>query len=240
MFNPVELAKETEKIICKNSEKKFYRFRPAKFYGGVATADCVGCCLRCAFCWAWKTLEKPEDSGKFCKPKEVADELIRIARENGFKHVRLSGNEPTLGWQHLLKVLGYLKGSGLDVIIETNGIIIGCDLSYAMELAEFKDFVRVRVSLKGASPTEFSKLTGAEPKFFEYQIEALKNLNQAGVPCNPAVMTLFSKEETLENLRSRLETINPSFFDFEEEELKIYKGVKERLEKIGVVFKKAK
>jgi hypothetical protein len=42
----------------------------------------------------------------------------------------------------------------------------------------------------------------------------------------------------LQNLRNRLETVNPSFFDFEEEELKIYNNVKERLEKIGIVFQK--
>jgi hypothetical protein len=52
-------------------------------------------------------------------------------------------------------------------------------------------------------------------------------------------MVSFSNNDSLQNLRNRLETISPSFFDFEEEELKIYKGVKERLEKIGVVFKKA-
>ncbi|MBN2203165.1 MAG: radical SAM protein [Candidatus Aenigmarchaeota archaeon] len=239
MFNPVELAKETESIVCRNSDKKFYSFEPSKSYGGIATADCVGCCLRCAFCKSWKTVEKPEDCGEFCKPKDVADQLIKMARENSFKQVRLSGNEPTLGWQHLLKVLKYLKDSKLDVIIETNGIILGCDLSYARELAEFKDIVRVRVSIKGATPSEFSKLTGAEPRFFEYQIEALKNLKQAGVPAYPAVMVSFSNQDSLENLRNRLETIDPSFFDFEEEELEISEGVRERLEKVGVVFKKA-
>ena len=238
MFNPVELARETEKTVCKKSERKFYRFRPAKFYGGVATADCVGCCLRCAFCWAWKTLEKPESIGKFCKPKQVAEELIKIAKKNNFNQVRLSGNEPTLGWQHLKKVLENLKDSGLNVILETNGIILGCDPSYAKELADFKDFIHVRVSLKAANPKEFSLLTGAEPRFFEYPIEALKNLCSAGIPCHPSVMVSFSREESLQNLRNRLETVNPSFFDFEEEELKMYKDVKERLEKIGIVFKK--
>lgn len=239
MFNPLELARETEKIVCKNSEKKFYRFRPAKFYGGVATADCVGCCLRCAFCWAWKTLEKPEATGKFYKPKQVAEELIRIAKKNNFNQVRLSGNEPTLGWQHLLKVLEHLKDSGLSVILETNGIIIGCDPSYAKELAPYRDFIHVRVSVKGANQKEFSLLTGAEPRFFEYQIEALKNLHQAGIPCHAAVMISFSNEDSLQYLRNRLETINPSFFDFEEEELKLYGNAQERLEKIGIVFKKA-
>ena len=238
MFNPLELARETEKIVCNKSERKFYRFRSARFYGGIATADCVGCCLRCAFCWAWNVLNKPDTSGKFYKPKEVASELIRIAMKKNFNQVRISGNEPTLGWQHLLKVLDYLKGSNLNLILETNGIIIGCDPSYAKELKDFKDFIHVRVSLKGANQKEFSLLTGAEPRFFEYPIEALKNLYSAGIPCHPAVMVSFSKEDSLQNLRNRLETVNPSFFDFEEEELKLYGNVQERLEKIGIVFQK--
>lgn len=239
MFNPLELAKETEKIMCRGSERKYYRFRPAKFYGGVATADCVGCCLRCAFCWAWKTLEKPEAIGKFCKPKEVADKLIDIAKKRNFNQVRISGNEPTLGWQHLIKVLDCLNGSGMNVILETNGIIIGCDPSYANELKDYKDILHVRVSLKGANQKEFSLLTGAEPRFFEHQIESLKNLYSAGIPCHAAVMVSFSNHDSLQNLRNRLETVNPNLFDFEEEELKIYGNVKERLEKIGIKFSKA-
>ena len=235
MLNPLELARETEKIVCKNSERKFYRFRPAKFYGGIATADCVGCCLRCKFCWAWNVLVKPESCGKFYKAKDVADKLIEIANKHNFNQVRISGNEPTLGWQYLLKVLKYLKDSGLNLILETNGIILGCDPSYAKELSDFKDFIHVRVSLKGANPEEFSRLTGAEPKFFEYQIEALKNLDLAKIPCHPAVMVSFSKQESLQNLRNRLETINPNFFDFEEEELLLYGNVKERLKKAGLI-----
>ena len=31
--------------------KKYYRVRPARWYGGIVTADCVGCGLLCRFCW---------------------------------------------------------------------------------------------------------------------------------------------------------------------------------------------
>jgi len=232
MIDAIELARQTEKIVCRNSEKKYYRFRPAPFYGGISTSDCVGCNLSCIFCWSWKYNTNPTKYGNFHSSKEVADKLITIAKKYNYPQCRISGGEPTLGWQHLLKVLNYLSKSGLNLILETNGTLIGCDPSYAKELSDYKDFIHVRVSFKGTNQEEFSKLTGAEPKFFEFQVEALKNLVFHKIPCHPAVMISFSKPESIQNLRDRLETINPSFYDFEEETLLLYGNVKERLKKL--------
>ena len=50
MYNPLELSKKIEKIVVQNNLKKYYRFRPTGFYGGIATADTVGCNLRFKFC----------------------------------------------------------------------------------------------------------------------------------------------------------------------------------------------
>jgi uncharacterized Fe-S cluster-containing radical SAM superfamily protein len=30
-------------VICKGNKRKYYRFRAGRFYGGIATADCMGC-----------------------------------------------------------------------------------------------------------------------------------------------------------------------------------------------------
>ena len=49
MYDPVAHAAEVEKLVVRGSKRKYYRFRGARFYGGIATADCVGCCLKCAF-----------------------------------------------------------------------------------------------------------------------------------------------------------------------------------------------
>jgi uncharacterized Fe-S cluster-containing radical SAM superfamily protein len=237
MFDPLELAKQTEEIVCKSSGKKFYRFRPAKFYGGIATADCVGCCLRCLFCWSWNTVTQADKVGKFYSPKEVANNLISIARKHNFNQIRISGNEPTIGFKHLLDILENLKNSKLKFILETNGILIGYNESYVKELSKYKDFLHVRISLKGTTPEEFSKLTGAKPEFFELQIQALKNLISAEIPCHPAVMISFSQPESIERLRDRLETINHSLYDFEEETLLFYGDVKKRLDEAGIEFK---
>ncbi len=42
MFNPLDLAELTRDVVCKNNQRKYYRFRASRFYGGIATADCVG------------------------------------------------------------------------------------------------------------------------------------------------------------------------------------------------------
>jgi uncharacterized Fe-S cluster-containing radical SAM superfamily protein len=45
-YDPVRKAQETAELVCGGDLRAFYRFRPARFYGGIATADCLGCCLR--------------------------------------------------------------------------------------------------------------------------------------------------------------------------------------------------
>jgi len=229
MLNPIEISSQIEKVVSKGLEKKYYRFRAAKFYGGIATADCIGCNLSCLFCWSWKYNKTPEEYGKFYSPKEVAEKLIEIAKKKNYHQCRISGGEPTINMKHLLKVLEYLSKAGLNLILETNGILIGYNEEYAKKLANYRDFIQVRVSFKGSTPEEFSKLTGSSPEFFELQIHALKNLNTFNISCRPAVMKSFSKPESIERLRDRLETINPSFYDIEEENLILYESIKKRL-----------
>jgi len=236
MLNPIEIAEQTEKIVSKNLERKYYRFRSAKFYGGIATADCIGCNLSCIFCWSFKYNANPEKFGKFYSPQFVAKRLIAIAKKNNFRQCRISGGEPLINFQHLLKVLEHVSKTGLKLILETNGILIGYHENYAKQLSNYKDLISVRVSFKGTTPEEFSKLTGAGQEFFELQIQALKNLFNADIPCHPAVMISFSKPESIEKLRDRLETINPRFYDIEEESLLLYGNVKERLNEAGYKF----
>ncbi len=41
MYDPFTLSRKIESIVCQGSRRKYYRFRPAGFYGGIATADYV-------------------------------------------------------------------------------------------------------------------------------------------------------------------------------------------------------
>lgn len=181
MFDPVRLAELTRKDVCRDDLRKYYRFRPSRFYGGISTADCVGCCLRCVFCWAWNVVSRPVESGKYYHPEEVAEKLSRIAEKKHLRQVRISGNEPTIGWEHLMKVLYLIDGRYL-FILETNGILIGEHEEYAKDLSKFRN-LHVRVSLKGTCEDEFSRLTGALPEGFGLQLRALENLGcHSGLP----------------------------------------------------------
>ena len=234
LYDPVERAAGTEATVCKGETRKYYRFRPARFYGGIATADCLGCCLRCLFCWSWDNVVKADQRGQFYSPEQVARKLVAIARKRRFQQVRISGNEPTLGREHLIGVLKALP-KDLLFILETNGILIGYDRSYAEELAQFENLY-VRVSLKGASEQEFMILTGARSEAFGLQIKSLENLHRAGVDVQPAVMASFSTPENLSGLRKRLGQISPGFERFEPEELVLYGDVEERLRRAHLTY----
>jgi uncharacterized Fe-S cluster-containing radical SAM superfamily protein len=177
---------------------------------------------------------QPEKVGRFYSPEEVARNLLSIARKKGFHQVRISGNEPTLHRSHLLGVLQLIPKE-IHFILETNGILIGHDPSYAKDLSRFSNLY-VRVSLKGACPDDFTRLTQAKPEGFNLQLKALESLVEEGVNCFPAVMSNFSSKEEIIRLRQRLKEIRADFEDFEEEELILYPFVMEHLQKAGLPF----
>ena len=231
-FDPLEKAKMAAKAVCRGDQRKYYRFRPAKFYGGIATADCLGCCLRCKFCWSWPKVISPGRYGRFYSPGQVSARLTNIALKKGFHQIRISGNEPTIARVHLIKVLELLP-KNLLFILETNGILLGHDASYAEDLARFAN-LHVRVSLKGCNEAEFSALSGALSDGFYLQVQALENLVRAGVKTHPAAMISFSTPNTIAVLRKQLRMIDRGFENIEVEELVLYGDAEERLEKANL------
>lgn len=233
MYDPLRLAREIERAVVKGVLRKYYRVaRAGRWYGGIATADCCGCCLKCVFCWSGVPRDHPERVGKFYPPEHVFNKLKECAEKFGYKQLRVSGSEPTIGREHLFKLLELVEGTRYRFILETNGILI--DSAHAKELSEFR-CVHVRISLKGTSREEFSLLTGAVPEAFDLQLEALRNLVDSGVSCHPAVMLSFSSEKSFEELKRRLREITPSLADaVEEEYVFLYPHVVERLKKAGI------
>jgi len=243
VYDPIALGEVVARSVVRTSlrgeERKYYRFRGGRWYGGIATADCVGCNLRCKFCWSWRVRDNYTRVGKFYNPFQVASALIGIARRRRYRLVRISGGEPTLSRRHLLNVIEEVEKQGLYFILETNGILIGIDKSYARDLSKFSK-IHVRVSLKGASPDEFHCLTGAKPEYFEYQLKALENLLDYGVSCNPAVMLSFSSDENMRSLISRLKEIGKVLIDeFEPEYVFLYPHVIELMRRHGLKPRKA-
>lgn len=193
----------------------------------------MGCNLSCYYCWSKKPREKPGQVGKFYSPSEVRKKLVKIAREHDFYQVRLSENEPTIGKEHLLVLLEEMDGTGLNFILETNGILLGADPSYVHGLNDFRN-LHVRVSLKGCDSEQFLKLTGAEPEGFDLQIQSLQNLTDSGVSCNAAVMKDFAKGEKLAALKGTLEKVDPLLArGLELEKLILYPHVRNRLKRAG-------
>lgn len=168
---------------------------------------------------------KTEKCGSFYSPEAVARKLIAIAKKKKLRQLRISGNEPTLCRKHLIRVLELIPENYL-FILETNGILIGNDITYAQELSKFSNLY-VRVSLKGANEEEFSRLTGAIREGFQLQLGALENLTKYKVNVHPACMVSFSTPENITSLRKRLTAINQKFGNFEVEELILYPSVGE-------------
>lgn len=229
MYNPIDLSEKTENIVIDNNKKKYYRFRPAGFYGGIATADAVGCNLRCKFCWSGNSVWNAKNTGIFYSPEEVANNLLDIAIRKGYRQVRISGGEPTIGRTHLIEILDNIS-SGFLFILETNGILLGADETYIDELSRFEN-LHIRVCLKGCNPEEFSWLTGAE-EGFEYQLKALEILRDKRVSFNIAVI---SPKNDKRDLYKKLTDMGLDKVMLEEEEIKLYPQVRKRLDKEGIL-----
>lgn len=235
MYDPLELSRKVEKIVVDGGRRKYYRFRPAKWYGGIVTGDVLGCNLRCVFCWLGETPRSyPEKIGRFYSPEESFRKLCAIAEKKNIKQMRLSGSEPTIGKQHLLELLEMIDKTKYSFILETNGILI--DEDYAKSLSDFRN-LHVRVSFKGANEKEFSTLTGAKPECFALQLKAIEALVKNNVSCHPAVMVSFSEKENFEKLISKFKEIEPNL-EAEVEELILYPHVVRRLEKHNIKYKK--
>ncbi|RLF08679.1 MAG: molybdenum cofactor biosynthesis protein MoaA [Thermoprotei archaeon] len=234
MYDPLQLSRIVEKQVTRGNERKYYRFRGGRWYGGIATADCVGCNLKCVFCWGFQPRDNLRSYGRFYTPEKVFRELMSIAFRRGYKLVRVSGNEPTIGRRHLLELLEFFEQTEKLFILETNGILLGYNKNYAQELSKYTH-IHVRVSLKGTDEEEFSKLTGAKPEAFRLQLKALGNLLNYNVSAHPAVMLSFSTYENLKRLKDRLREIDKLLVDkLEEEYVFLYPHVVEQLKKAGI------
>jgi uncharacterized Fe-S cluster-containing radical SAM superfamily protein len=235
-LDPFKLAELVEKQVTRWREgvleRRYYRFRGGRWYGGIATGDVVGCNLRCKFCWSWR-YSYYGDKGWFESPSSAFQKLVSIATRCKYKYLRLSGGEPTIGFQHLVDILKLVEDTKFYFILETNGLLIGRSSNYAKELSRFHRVI-VRVSFKGCTPEEFELLSGADRSFYEYQFKALENLyNQGFKPCEefyPAVMLSFSTEDSYRLFKRRLLEIHPSLPEcIDEEYVILYPHVKELL-----------
>ncbi len=249
-FDPLELARQTEKIVTRQGEegleRKYVDFYSVPVYRGIATGYAVGCCLRCVYCWTNRSRDFPEKLGNFYSPKEAAQRLCKAAEEGityspywsflKVNKLRVSGCEPTLGKEHLLSLLEYIEPTKYSLfILETNGILFGTDLDYVKKVANFSK-IYVRVSLKAATPEGFTQRTGAKGEYYELPFKALEYLLDEGVYARAAAMTdpRIMPQEERQLLKQKLAEIDPLLTkNLEEETLDPYDTTKERLKAAG-------
>lgn len=218
LYDPLELYSRFEPVVAPyvggEQYRRYYRFRRDRWYGGIITGDTVGCNLRCGFCWAYYFTWGGFSKGELYSPLQAVEILTSLARRHGINRIRLSGGEPTLGFDHLIKVIELITSRGYHFILETNGVVIGSREEYARRLASFHGAgVSVRVSIKGTSPQEFVMLTRAEPRAWGFQLKAIKLLVEYGLEPGeevyPAVMLSFTDSKGVERIKRVLRAIHP-------------------------------
>jgi len=237
-FDPVELAFETERIVCRGDARKYTDFYVVGVYGGIATGYAGGCCLRCVFCWVNWSRDYPERFGEYYSPDEAFQRLRTAAFKRKVNKLRVSGAEPTIGKSHLLALLERVEASEFDLfILETNGILFGFDKEYVQAVARFKK-PHVRVSLKAGTPEAFTRKTGAKPESFQLSFRAIENLLDCGVSFHVAAMSADPRIMTVEErkrLVDRLAEIDvPLALNLEEEVVDPYKITLTRLKYAGL------
>lgn len=163
----------------------------------------------------------------------MVEKLVANAKKSGVKKVRISGGEPTLSKEHLLKVLDLVEKVGLFFILETNGILLGSDPKYLQALKKYRNLY-VRISLKAGTPEGFEKRTGAIGKFYELPYLVVEQAIKEGLYFRVACMSdsrLMPVEEKTEMIR-KLKEIGYSNY-LEEETCDPYETSIVRLRKAG-------
>ncbi len=149
--------------------------------------DIKGCNLHCKYCWCWKMRYHSRDIKK--SPEDVLrdlecrfDEVVkdRIVSKKGYRIgvIRITGNEPSLQWDHVKEVLRLVDRSeklkGCKVIIETNGVAFAKMDVKGLEELEIN--IDIDVSFKGVNYDQFEWLSSVKRDYFRYQIDGFVKL----------------------------------------------------------------
>ncbi|MFW5887149.1 MAG: radical SAM protein [Bacteroidota bacterium] len=201
----------------------------------MATAYALGCNIRCVFCWANETRDNLELAKDFYRPEEVFHKLSEIIVHNPkIDKMRISNGETTIGREHLLQFAELFEKSPYNkFVIETNGVLLGHDKSYAKELSQFKKSY-IRVSLRAATAEDWSRKTGAIQETFMLPFQAIRHLREykanytvSAMSADPRFMTPLERI----SLITRLGEIDPKLVLKLEEEVAYLFPVAQRLMK---------
>jgi uncharacterized Fe-S cluster-containing radical SAM superfamily protein len=238
-FDPLKRSEEVERLVMKEGKRLYHRFRGAPYYGGIATADAIGCSFLCAYCWNFFRNLDPSRFEKFDSPLRVAHKLLEIAKKKSFRLFRVTGSEPILGkasFEHLVEVVRIIfsEQPRSIFILETNGFYLGHDVAL-IEKLKFEN-LWIRISLKGVDEESFELISGARREYFQYPLIALKELEKQRLRAWPAIMRDLFNEDEISRLERLLEELH-IHSRLEEEYLEAYPFVVENMRKRKVPVK---
>ena len=238
-FDPVERSQAAEEACMRSAARRYHRFRAAKYYGGIVTADAVGCSFLCAFCWNYRRNADPGRCGSFFSPQQVVERMAALAHRSGYRLFRITGSEPVLGersLEHLMAVIAGIRARipEAEFVLETNGLILGFRPDSAERIPA--EGVAVRVAIKGTDEGSFERITGARKEFFDYPFRAILCLERRGIHVWPAVMGDMHTREELRSLRHHMQTIGIRS-PLETETLERYPSVVENLALRGIAVR---
>jgi pyruvate formate lyase activating enzyme len=115
----VLFASEYGKTIAINNDpiekKPLYHFRPGS---QILSVGPNGCNFGCVFCQNW-SISQVKSSTRFVSPKG----LVQLANANGSTGVAFTYTEPLVWFEYLMDAARLLRGSGLAVVLVSNGYI---------------------------------------------------------------------------------------------------------------------
>lgn len=222
-FDPVQRARDVEKIVMQGDKRRYYRFRYQAKWWAPVVADSVGCCLGCAYCW--NHTRNQAMKGTFMDASEVAVKMDAIGYMHDSGAYRTGGCEPILGeasLNHFIELLHQCRGAN-KFLLESNGMMLGYHPEWIDMLLPFRDILKYRVSAKADSPEMFERISGADRRYFGVPFEGLRYAQRLGFDCELAYMPEFSDPRKLKK--------NAKWNgEMDGENLKLYPGVKDRLE----------
>lgn len=238
-FDPIERSSQMEKIVLKDGKRLYFRFRASPYYGGIATADAVGCSFLCAYCWNYDRNLEPQQFDSFYSPQAVAAKLLNVAKTCSLSMFRISGSEPLLGEESFEQVFQVIRmlfryRPNSIFILETNGFCLGANPELVMRLRVPN--LRVRVCLKGIDEQSFEGITGVRREFFDYPLIALRELEKQGVYSWPALLGDFFPEDDIAQFQLLLKA-NHINSELEVENLEAQQTVIQNLKSRNLQFK---
>lgn len=170
----------------------------------------TGCNLSCLYCWsmtrdywAGETRFIPprgygllQEIQGYYSPKEVLDIINQVAQMR-YRSVigqyeeapregeeinwyEIAGCEPCLTMSHILGLLEVFKDNGWNLLILTNGVILGKRKDFCENLLKYKEIIFINIGIKAGTEQGFTQRTRGILPYFPLPFLAISNLVALG------------------------------------------------------------